>query len=108
MLHAFDTSELVFDLQQGRGALTAFTHLVRRIWFRALSLASDFKGLAGRVGGPAPRELVRRWLASAVFHKSDRSLTLGIRRLLDVVPLRVSDAPGLAGSMPVCAATVTR
>ncbi|MDB4906330.1 MAG: recombinase [Gemmatimonadetes bacterium] len=74
---------------------------------RLVATTRDFAALALRAGGPALRELVRPWLASAVYDKSDRTLTLRIRRVPEVgmiFPDHHQSAlalSGLAGGMTV-------
>lgn len=59
---------------------------------RLVQMAADFEGTALRAGGTALRELVRPWLASAVYSKDTRTITLRIRRIPDVMGLPGGDS----------------
>jgi DNA invertase Pin-like site-specific DNA recombinase len=48
---------------------------------RMLALAVDFRTAVATLQGPALRELLRPWIARAVFDGSDRTLTIDIRHL---------------------------
>jgi DNA invertase Pin-like site-specific DNA recombinase len=60
---------------------------------RVLGMARDFRALADRAEGPALRELIRPWLADAVFDKDEHVLTLKVRRVPEVLGSTLSSAP---------------
>lgn len=53
---------------------------------RLLGLLGDFAGIARRASGEQLRELLRPWLASAVFDKAKRKLVLQIRAVPAMAP----------------------
>jgi DNA invertase Pin-like site-specific DNA recombinase len=52
---------------------------------RLITLARDFSAAAQHASGPALRELVRPWIASATYDKHIRILTLKIRRVPEIL-----------------------
>lgn len=56
-------------------------------------LALDFPRVARESSGPVIRELIRPWLARAIFDKNTRQLTLDIRRVPAVGPFLVTNPP---------------
>lgn len=74
--------EAELERTQFNGRRTAVSTAVRD---RVLALATDFRALAAKATGAQLRELVRPWLADAVFDKQTYVLTLRIRTVPDIL-----------------------
>jgi DNA invertase Pin-like site-specific DNA recombinase len=64
---------------------------------RLLGLARDFRARAKELSGPALRELLRPWLASAVMDKHSRRLTLTMRSVPTLAFAPSTGGPGRDG-----------
>jgi hypothetical protein len=92
------------EAAQSEGERTQFAtrriKAVSEIRDRVLALTRDFSALAKRAKGSALRELIRPWLADAVFDKRTYVLTLTIRKLPNVIPSSETDGCSTSTRVP--------